>query len=124
MKSLIFLYFLVLKISVFGNNTLNFLKPYLLSNHPLGIFTSRINHNFNFKPTEYIFELTISRGNVWLPIVESKLANSKSDRDFLSNYVWQHRNWQLESFNISDYKPILMYFDGFLSYFYVFFKVR
>ena len=69
-----------------------------------------------------MFELTISRGNVWLPNVESKLANSKSDRDFLSNYVWQHRNWQLESLNISDYKPRLMYFDGFLSYFYIFLK--
>ncbi|MAW65224.1 MAG: hypothetical protein CMD18_03415 [Flavobacteriales bacterium] len=122
MKRLIFLYFLLLKTSVFGNDTLNFFKPYLLSNHPLGVFTSRINHNYNYKPSQYIVEFTISRGNVWLPNVESKLPNLKSDRDFLSNYVWHDRNWQMESLNVSDYNSRLMYCDGVLSTYYLSFK--
>lgn len=122
MKKVILFCLVRLSTSVLGNDTLNFFKPYLLSNHPLGVFTSRINHNFNFRPTEYIVEFTISRGNAWLPNVESKLPNSKSDREFLSNYVWHHRNWHMESLNISDYKSRSIYCDGVLSSYYLSFK--
>ena len=122
MKRVIFLFFVFFNSSAFGNDTVNFFKPYLLSNHPLGVFTSRINHNYNYQPSEYIVEFNVTRGNVWLPNVESKLPNLKSDRDFLSNYVWHHRNWQMENLTISDYKSRLMYCDGVLSSYYLSFK--
>jgi len=121
-KELILSLLTLLSVTLFGNDTLNFFKPYLLSTHPLGIFTSRINHNFNYKPSNYIIEFSLTRGNVWLPNVENKLPNLKSDRDFLSNYVWHHRNWHMERLNIIDYKSRSMHCDGVFSNYYITFK--
>lgn len=49
-------------------NTSDIIKPNLLSNHPLGIYISRINHNFKVRsPEKFSFSLDVSSGNVMLP---------------------------------------------------------
>lgn len=122
MKKSVFYIFFIFSVNTFAHETLNFFKPYILSNHPLGIFTSRVNHNFNFKPSLFLVEFSISRGNVWLPPVESRLPNSNTDREFLSNHVWHRRNWQMENSSITDYKSRSMFADGVFSSYYLSFK--
>lgn len=110
----------VLKIQ--AQDSLNFFKPNILSNHPLGIFTSRINHNFKYKPTKKSISFNISRGNVWLPHVENRLVNSQADREHLNNYVWHRRIWQMDSLGITNYKSRSMQADGIISTYLLTFK--
>ena len=94
-------------------------KPYLLSNHPFGLFISRINHNFSLNAaTKSSLSFTMSRGNVWLPYAKGKLANNQSDRDFLSQYEWHERNYYAEYNNITDYKTKELDADGLFSSYY------
>ena len=41
------------------NDSTSLFKPYLLSNHPFGMFTSRINHNFNLQATQKKTSLSV-----------------------------------------------------------------
>lgn len=90
-------------------------KPYTLSNHPFGVFTSRFHHSFNKKPVSKQLSFTISRGNVWLPNAQSILVNNKAYQKILSNYKWHHRNGVFNSWNTSDYKSRVLDADGIFS---------
>ena len=42
-------------------NSSDIIKPNILSNHPLGIYISRLNHNFNVRsPDKYSFSFEVS----------------------------------------------------------------
>ena len=101
------------------NDSTSLFKPYLLSNHPFGMFTSRINHNFNLQAThKKNISFTISRGNVWLPIATNKVPIHQTDRDILSEYEWHHRNYQITSRNITDFETRTLEADGIFSSYY------
>ncbi len=101
------------------NDSTSLFKPYLLSNHPFGMFTSRINHNFSLQATQkQNISFTISRGNVWLPIATNKIPVHQTDRDILSTYEWHHRNYQITSRNITDFQTRTLEADGIFSSYY------
>ncbi|MDA9328918.1 hypothetical protein N9Q76_02190 [Flavobacteriales bacterium] len=101
------------------NDSTSLFKPYLLSNHPFGMFTSRINHNFNLQATQKKnISFSISRGNVWLPIATNKVPIHQTDRDILSEYEWHHRNYQITSRNITDFETRTLEADGIFSSYY------
>lgn len=113
--SLFFILFFWMNTTAQSDST-QFFKPYLLSNHPLGIFTSRIDHNFNFKPIRKLnLSFTISRGNVWLPFTTNKLANKQSDKDLLSKFSWYDIEKELLKNNITDYQTRTFEADGIFS---------
>jgi len=102
------------------NDSTSLFKPYLLSNHPFGMFTSRINHNFNLQATQKKnISFSISRGNVWLPIATNKVPVHQTDRDILSEYEWHHRNHQITSRNITDFETRTLEADGVFSSYYL-----
>jgi len=107
---------------LFSQDSLNFFKPFLLSNHPLGNFTSRINHNFGYTPGTKAISFTISRGNVWLPFVESYLPNIEEDRAIMSQYIWHHRPWEFENRDITNYNSRAIMADGIFSNYFLSFN--
>ncbi len=113
---------LLFQFCLLSQDSLNFFKPYLLSNHPLGNFTSRVNHNFGYKPGEKAISFTISRGNVWLPKVASILPNQQEDRDFFGEYEWHLRPWEFEQSVITDYKSREIEADGIFSNYFLTFN--
>ncbi len=67
-------------------------KPYLLSNHPLGMFISRIDHNFNIHPPEKVqLHIGIHNGNVWQPLVHAYIPLEQSTRTMMEKYIWYSR---------------------------------
>jgi hypothetical protein len=101
------------------NDSINIWKPYLLSNHPLGIFTSRINHNFNaFAIAKFEVSFTVSRGNVWLPEVISNHLVNQDDKDFYSQIIWHERESIFKSNPVDNKEEILMA-DGIFSSYYL-----
>lgn len=47
-------------------------KPNILASHPLGLFISRINHNFNAAPPKGLkLNIDLGSANVWLPEVKA-----------------------------------------------------
>jgi hypothetical protein len=101
------------------NDSINIWKPYLLSNHPLGIFTSRINHNFNSYATSKLqISFTISRGNVWLPEVVSNHLINKTDQDFFSEFLWHEKEYHF-NLNPAESKQEILMADGVFSSYYL-----
>ena len=102
-----------------GRDTTNTFNPYFLSNHPLTIFFSRINHQFNCQPElRRTFQFTWSRGNVWLPFAQAKLANQSEDQQALSSKVWHERNYMFSQRNIDDFETRTLEADGLFSTYY------
>jgi len=67
-------------------------KPFLLSNHPLGMFVSRIDHNFNIRPPKKVqINIGIHNGNVWQPLVKAYKPLEPSTRALMEKYVWYSR---------------------------------
>lgn len=78
-------------------NTSDIIKPNLLSNHPLGMYISRINHNFKVRsPEKYSFSLDVSSGNVMLPYVKSYELTNPTDREFAANFPWHDREFKFD----------------------------
>jgi hypothetical protein len=78
-------------------NSSDIIKPNLLSNHPLGMYISRINHNFKVRsPEKYSFSLDISSGNVMLPYVKSYELTNPMDREFAANFPWHDREYKFD----------------------------
>ena len=74
-----------------------------LSVHPLGIFLSRVNNNFQFKPDEkFSIDLNLSNGNVWLPYVKGYKPLNQSDREAMSDLVWASREFRFDTSQPSD----------------------
>ena len=108
--------------SLTAQDSLNFFKPNLLSNHPLGIFISRINHNFNYQPAKKGLSFTLSRGNVWLPKASSYLPNDAEVRAQFENMAWHYRPAEFRYRNITDYKSREIEVDGILSTYFLSFN--
>ncbi len=76
------------------------IKPYLLSTHPLGIYISRLQHNFNVRsPDKYSFSFVVSSGNVILPYVKSYELTNPEDREASKNLLWYNREY---AFNLNN----------------------
>ena len=73
-------------------NTSDIIKPNLLSTHPLGMYISRINHNFKIKsPEKYSFSFEISSGNVMLPYVKSYELTNPVDQKIAESFPWHRK---------------------------------
>lgn len=71
------------------------IKPNLLSNHPLGMYISRINHNFKVRsPEKYSFSLGVSSGNVMLPYVKSYELLNHTYREYAETFPWHDREFK------------------------------
>jgi hypothetical protein len=78
-------------------NDTDLIKPNLLSNHPLGMYISRINHNFKVRsPEMYSFSLEVSSGNVMLPYVKSYELKNPLDRIVAAAFPWHSREWTFD----------------------------
>ena len=78
-------------------NTSDIIKPNLLSNHPLGMYISRINHNFKVRsPEKFSFSLDVSSGNVMLPYVKSYELTNPTDQEFAANFPWHDREFKFD----------------------------
>lgn len=78
-------------------NSSDIIKPYLLSTHPLGIYISRLNHNFNVRsPEKYSFGFEVSSGNVVLPYVKSYELTDPNDREYSKNTPWHAREFAFD----------------------------
>lgn len=72
-------------------------KPNLLSTHPLGIYISRINHNFKVRaPEKFSFSFDYSSGNVVLPYVKSYELTNPSDQEISRNMPWHTREFAFD----------------------------
>lgn len=75
-------------------NSSDIIKGNLLSNHPLGMYISRINHNFRVRSAEkYSFSLEVSSANVMLPYVKSYELTDRIDRNLAAAVVWYNREF-------------------------------
>jgi hypothetical protein len=78
-------------------NPSEIITPNLLSTHPLGIYISRIYHNFKIqsdrKPS---FSFDISNGNVWLPFVKSYELTDPIDQQKAEGIVWHEREFKFD----------------------------
>lgn len=73
-------------------------NPSLLTTHHFGIFSSRINSNFKFRPeTKITLDLNYASGNTFHPFVEGYFPEDPEIRKAFSNTIWYHR-----SFNFID----------------------
>lgn len=98
------LIYLIISVFVFSSwtgksqNDSNFVwKPFILSNHPLQMFNSRMNHNFSFNSrSHHQVSFSLSRGNVWLPRVDALHLLDQKDQDEYQAYVWHIRQGKYE----------------------------
>lgn len=100
MRLYIFLFILISTNSFSQTNNESF-KKYLpqstyyantLSVHPFGIFTSRVNNNFQIKPDKKpSITINFSSGNIWLPYVKAYNPLNDLDRATIRNIVWHER---------------------------------
>ncbi|MDX2246015.1 MAG: hypothetical protein SF052_04515 [Bacteroidia bacterium] len=68
-------------------------NPYLLTTHPLGMWVSRINPNFQSQPvSEKEIRFGFSGGNVWLPPVAGYIPADPEVRAQMEKLIWYHRN--------------------------------
>ena len=78
-------------------NDMDIIKPNLLSNHPLGMYISRINHNFKVRsPEKYSFSFDVSSANVALPYVKSYELTNTIDREYAANFPWHDREYKFD----------------------------
>jgi hypothetical protein len=78
-------------------NSSDIIKPNILSNHPLGIYISRLNHNFNVRsPDKYSFSFEFSSGNVALPYVKSYELTDPNDQKAAENMPWHVREYAFD----------------------------
>ncbi|CAA9200232.1 hypothetical protein [Flavobacterium collinsii] len=78
-------------------NSSDIIKPNILSNHPLGIYISRLNHSFNVRsPDKYSFSFEVSSGNVVLPYVKSYELTDPNDQKIAKNLPWHTREFSFD----------------------------
>ena len=93
-------------------NNFEIIIPNNLSTHPLGVYISRINHNFQIKPAKKpSISLNISNGNVWLPYVKAYKPIRETDRNITRSFVWHEREGNFDYIN-SPTKSIELHADG------------
>jgi hypothetical protein len=66
--------------------------PDMISTHPLGVFMSNINSNFQTEQeSKYSISINISNGNVWLPHVKGYIPVNQSDINSMERILWHGR---------------------------------
>lgn len=87
-------------------------KPSILSTHPFGIFISRIQGNFKFKPyNKPSISINIESGNVWGTPIKTYIPNSKSVRDNVRQYPWHQAQYFFNTEEL-DAKTFEIQIDG------------
>ncbi len=90
-----------------------------LSTHPFGIFSSRVNHNFQTKSAKKIsLAANISNGNVWLPNVKAYIPLDETDIYTMQNYIWHEREAFYDEEN-SPSKTIEFHADGVIRFYQI-----
>jgi hypothetical protein len=93
-------------------NIIPWFMPNMTSTHPLGIFTSRINHNFQTEPGKKVsLAFNISNGNVWLPYVKGYLPQDEADIVAMKELEWYDREYYYDTVN-SPSKTMELHADG------------
>lgn len=90
-------------------------KPSILSTHPLGIFFSRIQGNFQFKPYEKPnLSINLESGNVWGTPIKTYIPNSKLIKEEVRQYPWHQAQYY---FNVDelDAQTYEMNIDGIIK---------
>ena len=65
----------------------------LLSTHPFGLFSSRINHNFQLNAVKNIaVQFDMSSANVWSPFTQTFRPKLPQDRELVSETKWFDRD--------------------------------
>lgn len=84
------------------------------SNHPFGVFISRMENNFQFSAEDKIsISFGINSGNVWLPYVKSFEPINQSDRDLVGRKIWPERQWFFYNiYKINKVKTTELHADG------------
>ena len=78
-------------------NSSDIIKPNILSNHPFGIYISRLNHNFNVRsPDKYSFSFDFSSGNVVLPYVKAYELTDPNDQQKAESMAWHKREFEFD----------------------------
>lgn len=68
-------------------------NPNILSIHPFGVFSSRINQNFQLKAANSIrLQFDMGSANVWSAPVQTFRPKSAEDRETISQVVWHGRD--------------------------------
>ncbi len=94
-------------------------KSNILSAHPFGIFISRLQGNFNTRPTDRIaIDLSLESANIWSAPVTGYIPNSIELRNAVSQVVWHKREF-LFDVNTIDAQEIFIANDGVLKGFKV-----
>lgn len=74
-------------------NVFSFGNTYTLSSHSLGLFSSRINPNFQIGVSKKVrFQWDMGNGNIWAPLVNTYHAKSLEDRKLVSQTAWYDRD--------------------------------
>lgn len=80
--------------------------------HPLGIFMSRINHNFQFTAdAKKSISVQVSSGNVWLPKVNAYQLLNKEDVNYFQKLAWHEKAGPFDAANMPA-KSIALEADG------------
>ncbi|MFT5646500.1 MAG: hypothetical protein ACI976_001182, partial [Aureispira sp.] len=78
-------------------NSADIIKPNILSNHPLGMYISRINHNFKVRSSnKYSFSFDVSSGNVMLPYLKAYDLTNPMDRRLAESFPLKNRPQQFD----------------------------
>jgi hypothetical protein len=78
-------------------NSSDIIKPNILSNHPLGMYISRINHNFKVRSSnKYSFSFDISSANVMLPYLKAYYLTNPDDRELAKSFPLKNRAQQFD----------------------------
>jgi hypothetical protein len=77
-------------------NSFNYTTPNTLATHPLEIFQSRYQSNFQLQAAQKpSFSINISSGNVWLPYVKGYIPLDEKDIAYMKELPWHYRNGAL-----------------------------
>jgi hypothetical protein len=105
-----FLFFLILKAGFCFSQTAEDSLRYInsdatyyantISTHPLGVFISRINSNFQIKSAKEVsLAFNMSSGNVWLPYVKAYFPLLEVDKNAMSKVIWHEREGNYDALN-------------------------
>jgi hypothetical protein len=91
--------------------------PAMTSTHPLGVFMSRISHNFQLLPEKTSsIAFNISSGNTWLPYVKGYMPLLEQDINAMEKIVWSAREYSFDLLN-SPSKTIEFHADGIIRHY-------
>jgi len=90
----------------------------MISTHPVGVFFSRLNHNFQLESSKKInIAFNLSNGNVWLPDVKAYIPELVEDKNKMKNILWHEREHYFNT--SSSARFIELHADGVIRFYQV-----